>query len=120
MQNVMAAGDQSYDYLKDLYSGAQTKDGVTYYDGSGGVTVGQFVSRLLPWVYGLSVLILLFCIILAGFKFMTKGKEGVADAKKMLMYGIIGFVIVMAAGILTQIVLSLFQVDGNTINVFGG
>ena len=72
-------------------------------------SVGGLISRFLPLAYTLAVLVALATLILAGIKLQTKSKDGLQDAKKMLMYGGIGFAVILGATVITHLIVGLFS-----------
>jgi len=70
--------------------------------------VGSIINVALGFMGVIAVII----ILIGGFKWMTAGgnEDKVAEAKKMLGYGVIGMVIVLAAwGVATFVVNSIYQ-----------
>ena len=74
--------------------------------------VGSIINVALGFLGVIAVVI----ILIGGFKWMTAGgsEEKVGEAKKMLGYGVIGLVIVLAAwGLATFVINSIYTATGN-------
>lgn len=71
-------------------------------------TVFQFFEKFIDALVLLAIPVIVLFIILAGFKFVTAGgsQEKLKGAKKMITYVVIGTIIILAARILTSILMA--------------
>lgn len=72
--------------------------------------LGEIVSFLLPYLFVIAGLILLFYLIWGGFGLMTSAGDpkGIEAAKAKITHSIIGFVIIFTAFWITQILQAIF------------
>lgn len=79
-------------------------------------TLVQIIIRNMIPISGVVIFAMLF---LAGFKFITKGKDGMEDAKKIVTSTMIGFLIMFSAYWIVQIVslLTGINIPGITVGV---
>jgi|GEM_PF-1302089 cysteine-rich repeat protein len=84
--------------------------------GLGTADIKTVAGTLIQVFLGLLGLIALVIVLVAGFKWMTSGgnEEKVSEAKKMLIAGVIGLVIIMASYVITSFILDSIQgaIDG--------
>ena len=78
--------------------------------------IGQTISYLLPNIIGVSAIIMFFLIMGAGFSMLTNaGNEASAQdkakAKAALTYSVIGFLLVVAAYFILQVIGVVLGVD---------
>ena len=88
--------------LNQLYLPAQSLGGAD-------ATIGNFISPIIYNVLLLSGIFALFVIIFAGFNFISASgeKAKIAQAQNMLTYGIMGFVVIVLAYLITKIISAL-------------
>jgi len=79
-------------------------------------TVGGFISRFLPYVYGIATAMLLLSFVVVGLRIALQGKKGLETSRKTIIWSVIGYAIVMLAALITQVVINFFNAD---IGVFG-
>lgn len=86
----------------------------------GNLTLGGIVSSILPYLFVISGLILLFYLIWGGFSLMlSKGDpKAVESAKARITNAVIGFVIIFIAYWLVQFVGKIFGV-GQFVEILG-
>lgn len=89
---------QSFDFTQGLYDGLE-KGGDLYKGDS--INLGAVISNILPWVYAVAIIILLFNIIITALRIQAQGKKGLEAAKKNILYSIIGIVVVLLAAAFT-------------------
>lgn len=72
--------------------------------------IGDIINALVPYIFGLAGLALLFILILGGFELMTSAGDPkkMESAKGKLTNGVIGFVIIFVAYWLVQIMEVIF------------
>lgn len=72
--------------------------------------VGNLLSDILPVVLGLAGFITVIIIVIAGIQFITSGgnPEAAAAAKNRLTFAIVGFIVIILAFAILQIVNSIF------------
>lgn len=77
-------------------------------------TIGDILSALLPYIFAISGVLLLFFLVSGGIKLMTSrgDPKGIAQANSQIMFAVIGFLIVFAAYWITQLA-------GLTLNLKG-
>jgi hypothetical protein len=94
--------------VNDLWGGSDKKD---YIKVNSGLPVGTedgniylIITQVIKFVLGFLGILAVIIILYAGFKWMTSGgsEDKVGDAKKMLIAGLIGLVIILAAYILAN------------------
>lgn len=75
-----------------------------------GATIGTLISNVLPYVFGILGFILLFMLIFGGFQLLTSAgnPETVKAGQAKIVNALIGFVIVMAAYWIIQILQVVF------------
>jgi hypothetical protein len=73
--------------------------------------LGTIVSSLLPLLYTIAGIALLIYMIMAGFKFLTSAGDAkkTESAKSALTAALIGFIIIVVAYFLTQLVNTIFH-----------
>ncbi len=66
------------------------------------------IADIINWVLGFLALIAIIIILIGGFEWMTAGgnEEKVTEAKKLLLAGVIGLVIILSAYAITNFVLA--------------
>jgi hypothetical protein len=69
------------------------------------------VNLLVRNIFIIGGVVLFIMIIIAGFKFVTKGKEGAQEAQQMLTYSVLGFIIMFSAYWIVQIIALLTGAD---------
>ncbi len=86
-----------------------------YNEGTGNVQLGtasliDTVVNVVNWILGFLVLIAVIVILIGGFRWMTAGgnEEKVAGARKTIIAGIIGLIIVLAAYAIASFVINQF------------
>lgn len=80
------------------------------FNGSAINTPADLVNQILPFVYGLSLVILLFVFIWGGFDLMTSRGEPakLKTARAKITSGIIGVILLATAFLITQFVSQIF------------
>jgi hypothetical protein len=82
---------------------------------------GTIISNAITIAYIVAVLLVLFYIIFAAFKWITSGgdKESVAGARKMITAALVGLVILALAFVIMRVVGSILHINiiGNIINI---
>ena len=80
-------------------------------------TPATLVNTLVANMFAITGVILFVMIFVAGFKFVTKGKDGMEDAKKILTNSFIGFIVMFSAYWIVQIVslLTGINIPGITV-----
>ncbi len=112
------------------------EDGTSCQPGTGGVNLGDclklnneqtvssvydtpafLVNLIVKNMFALAGIILFVMLFIAGFKFVTKGKEGLEDAKKIITASVIGFIVMFSAYWIVQIVslLTGIKIPGITV-----
>lgn len=83
---------------------------------SGTPTIGSIISAALPFVIGFAGLGLLVMLILGGFTLLTSAGDAkkLEQGKQQLTFGIVGFLIVVAAYFLVQMVGIMFGLTSIT------
>ena len=83
-------------------------DDFTDNSGLGEADLEQTIARLIRVILGFLGIIAVIIVLMGGFKWMTAGgnDEKVADAKKMLIAGVIGLAIILSAYAITTFVVS--------------
>lgn len=77
----------------------------------------QIVAGVIKVIMGFLGIIAVVIILIGGFKWMTAGgnEEKVGEAKKLIVAGVIGLVIILAAfGVATFVINSLLEATGST------
>ena len=103
----------------DMWGGTKEKGYVTANSGlpvntTGGGDIRLTVANIIKYLLGFLGILAVVIILFAGFKWMTAGgnEENVAGAKKMLVAGLIGLVIILSAYAIANFVIS--QIYGAT------
>ncbi len=80
-------------------------------------TPASLVQLIIRNMFPISGVVIFVMLFLAGFKFITKGKDGMEDAKKIITSTIIGFLIMFSAYWIAQIIslLTGINIPGITI-----
>lgn len=80
-------------------------------------TPATFVNLLVRNMIPISGVVIFIMLFLAGFKFITKGKDGMEDAKKIITTTVIGFLVMISAYWIVQIIslLTGIQIPGITV-----
>ncbi len=90
-------------------------DGVTGWKiGTGGrMTLGEIISEVLPYIFVAAGLSMFAMLIIGGFELMVSGGEPgkIKAAQGKLTGGIVGFLIVIFAYFITQIVETVFGIN---------
>jgi hypothetical protein len=75
-----------------------------------GLTVGQIVTKFLPYLFVVAGLILMFYLIMGGFGLMTSGGDPkkVQSAQGKITSAVVGFFIIFVAYWITQLLQSIF------------
>ena len=75
-----------------------------------GGLVGQLVSKILPIVLGLAGFLTVIIIVISGIQFITSSgnPEAAASARSRLIFALVGFVIIILAFAITQIIDRIF------------
>ena len=86
---------------------------------SRGLTIGEIVNELIPYIYSFIGIVLMIYLILGGFQYMTSRGEPKATeaAKGKITNALIGFLIVFASYWMVQIIGFVLGIDAIT-NVF--
>lgn len=74
-------------------------------------TPATLVNAIITNIFAITGVVLFIMIFVAGFKFVTKGKDGMEDAKKILTNALIGFIVMFSAYWIVQIVSLLTGVN---------
>lgn len=76
-------------------------------------TLGDVINALVPYIFALAGIILLFLIIGGGFELLTSGGDPkkVESAKGKITHAIIGFIIIFIAYWLVQILETIFGIQ---------
>lgn len=74
------------------------------------VTVEEILTKVITWAVGIAALVCSLVIVIAGVLWITAGGDDtqLGKARKMLIYGIIGLVIVLGAWALVRVATDLF------------
>ncbi|MBI2600522.1 hypothetical protein HYW42_01100 [Candidatus Daviesbacteria bacterium] len=78
-------------------------------------SLGEAISGLVNPAFSIAAALVVLYFVLAGFKYLTSAgnKEDLASAQKMALYATVGFVVLMAAFLIFQFLLSkLFGING--------
>jgi len=75
--------------------------------------IGDIVSRLIPYIFGIAGIALLLMIIFSGFQMLTSAGDPKAleSAQKRLVNAIIGFVIIFAAYWIVQFIGKILGIE---------
>ena len=73
-------------------------------------SLGELISKALPYVFGIAGILLLIYLVLGGFQLMTSrgDPKGVAGAWSKITYAFIGFIIVALSFVLTRFIGQIF------------
>ena len=76
-------------------------------------TLGDLINKLLPFVFGIAGIILMFVIIWGGYDFLlSRGDSGkVESARAKITAGIIGIVLLFISFLLARVVAFIFGLD---------
>jgi len=76
-------------------------------------TLGDVINELIPYIFALAGIILLFLIIWGGFELLTSGGDPkkVESARGKLTHAIVGFIIIFIAYWLVQILEAIFGIQ---------
>ena len=88
--------------------GVQSKSGLT-----APASLGELISNVLPYIFGISGILLLVYLVLGGFQLMTSrgDPKGVAGAWAKITHALIGFIIVALSFVLTRFIGQIFGID---------
>lgn len=80
------------------------------FGGSKFQTIGQLISRILPIVFAVSGIVVIFWFLYAAIKYLTAGanKEEVAKARSMIANSLVGFLLLMLVFIIAQFIMAYF------------
>ncbi len=69
-------------------------------------SLGVIIGELMPYIFAISGIILLFMIVIAGYSLLTSAgnPESIEKGKKRLTAGLVGFIIIFAAFWIWQLV----------------
>jgi hypothetical protein len=83
-------------------------------------TIGAFISALLPYIYGFAGIALFLLLIKGGFSMLTSAGDPkkTESAKGELTAAIVGFLIVITAFWITQIMATVFNLQYKGTNFF--
>ena len=89
-------------------------EGLKYSTAAGAGVLGKLIGDILPLVLTIGGFIAVVVIVISGIQFVLSGgnPEGAAAARNRLIYAIVGFIIIILAFAVMQIVNRLFL--GNT------
>lgn len=87
------------------------------YDFGGYQNLGHFISTLLPTIFSIAALGVVFYFLLGAFKWLSSGgnKEGISSARGMITHSIIGFFLLMMIFLIMQF---LPEFLGINLNIF--
>ena len=76
-------------------------------------SLGDLISHLIPYIFVIAGLILLFVIIGAGFTMFTSvgNPESTKKAQQQLTFGLVGFVVIFLAYWIVQLLGSIFGIS---------
>lgn len=76
-------------------------------------TIGDVINQLIPYIFALAGIILLFVLIWGGFELLTSGGDPkkVESGKGKITHAIVGFVIIFVAYWLVQILETIFGIQ---------
>lgn len=76
-------------------------------------TIGDVINRLIPYIFALAGIILLFLIIWGGFDYLTSGGDPkkVESAGGKITHAVVGFIIIFVAYWLVQILETIFGIQ---------
>ena len=74
------------------------------------LTIGEVISTIIPYIFGAAAIALLIYLIIGGFQFMLSRGDPKASqaAQAMITNAVIGFVIIIIAFLLVQLIGQLF------------
>lgn len=80
-------------------------------------SLGQFVSQLLPTLFSIAALGVVFYFLFGAFKYLTAAgnKEAVSSARGMITHSIVGFIILMMVFLVMQFLPNFLGID---LNIF--
>ena len=83
-------------------------------------SLGDLISAIIPYIFGLSGIILLLMIVMSGFQMLTSAGDPKAmeSAQKRLTGALIGFIIIFTAYWIVQFIGRMLGIDAIT-NIFG-
>lgn len=83
-------------------------------------SLGDLISALIPYIFGISGIILVLMIVFSGFQMLTSAGDPKAmeSAQKKLSGAIIGFVIIFTAYWIVQFIGKMLGIE-SFINIFG-
>ena len=74
-------------------------------------SVGFLVNLLVDNIFVVAGIVLFLMFFFAGFQFIAKGKEGVAEARQIAIAAILGFIVMFSAYWIVQLVKYVTQTD---------
>lgn len=77
------------------------------------LTIGQIISKLLPYIFGLAGIAMILYLIYGGFHYMASrgDPKGMQEAKGKITNAIIGFIIIFAAYWIVQLLIFLLRLE---------
>ena len=101
-----------------LPNGYEIQDPIPTPTGAGGGkprfgNIGDIINALIPYIFALAGIILLFLIIFGGFELLTSGGDPkkVESGKGKITHAIVGFIIIFVAYWLVQILETIFGIQ---------
>lgn len=86
----------------------------------GRLTLGDFISDILPYVFGAAGIALLFYLVMGGFQLMTSrgDPKAMQGAQAKITNALIGFVIIAVSAIAVRLIGQVLGID-IFVNLFG-
>ena len=85
-----------------------------------GGTVGQIISALLPYIFGLAGFLILLYIVLGGYQVLVSqgDPKQMAAGREKITYAIVGFIVIFTAYWLVQLIARILNIQ-RIIEIFG-
>lgn len=112
--SIIVSPSQCSGFTDCLYGITSPTGPTEGFDRSGRGLVGDLISRIIPIAIGFGGMLTVVFIIISGIQFVTSGGDpkGAAAAKDRLVYAVIGFVVLILAYAILQIIDKLFLNSG--------
>lgn len=105
--------------LADLQIGTETIPDIAKLPGNQPVTIVNIVNALVAFLIPLGAVVLFAFLLWGGFDFlMANGEpEKIKSGKAKITSGLIGFILLVSAYIITRIIASIFGLTGGKFNI---